>query len=64
MEFEIINDKNKTVMRTETLSCIPDKEILSSMSKAGYRFRLNGKIMSSHKLNEHTQNISKTDRRE
>lgn len=64
MEFEIINDKNKTVMRTETLSCIPDKEILSSMSKAGYRFTLNGKIMSSHKLNEHTQNISKTDRRE
>ena len=57
MEFEVINDKNKTVMRTETLSCIPDKEILSSMSKAGYRFRLNGKITSPKKLNEQIQNI-------
>ena len=64
MKFEVINDKNKTVMSTTSLSCIPNKNELNSMSKAGYKFRLNGKIMSSHKLNEHTQNISKTDRRE
>ncbi len=52
MKFEVINDKNKVVMNTEFLSCIPEKTVLNLMSKSGYRFRLNNKIMSVKKLDE------------
>lgn len=52
MKFEVINDKNKVVMHTEHLSCIPDKDTLNSMSKAGYKFKLDGKMLSNKALNE------------
>jgi hypothetical protein len=52
MKFEVINDKNIPVMSTIYASCIPSSDAISSMSKAGYRFRLDGKIMSVKKLNE------------
>ena len=52
MKFEVINDKNMIVMNTASIYCIPDKEMLISMSKAGYRFRLDGKIITAKKLND------------
>lgn len=52
MIFEVINDKNKTVMSTTSLSCIPDKKILDSMLMAGYKFKLDGKLITIKKLNE------------
>ena len=57
MKFEVVNDKNKAVMSTESLSCIPNKDALNSMSKAGYKFKLDGKAMTIKKLNEKLKEI-------
>lgn len=58
MKFEVVNDKNKTVMSTESLSCIPNKDALNSISKAGYKFRFDGKMITIKKLNEKLKEIS------
>ena len=58
MKFEVINDRNKTVMHTSSPSCIPDKDILTSMSKAGYKFKLDGKTVTIKKLNEKLKEIA------
>ena len=50
MKFEIINTENKTVMNTTDVSCIPEKELLMSMSKSGYKFKIDGKILSVKKI--------------
>ena len=52
MKFEIINTENKTVMNTTSVSCIPDKDSLISMSKSGYKFKIDGKILSTKKIIE------------
>ena len=57
MKFEVVNNKNKTVMSTTSTSCIYDKDILNSMSKAGYKFKLDGKAISLKKLNEKLKEI-------
>ena len=57
MKFEVINDRNKTVMHTSSPSCIPDKDILTSMSKAGYKFKLDGKAITIKKLNEKLKEV-------
>lgn len=46
MKFEIINRENKAVMYTHSISCIPDKNLLTYMSKAGYKFKIDGKATS------------------
>ena len=53
MKFEVVNDKSRVVMHTEYISCIPPKDILNSMSDSGYKFKLDGKIISIKKLNEY-----------
>ena len=58
MKFEVINDKNKVVMHTEHISCIPPRNILNSMSKSGYKFKLNGKSVTVNKLNERLKETS------
>lgn len=58
MKFEIVNDKNKTVMQTTHISCIPDKNTLNSMSKAGYKFKLDGKAITIKRLNERLKEIN------
>ena len=50
MRFDVVNDKNETVMHTEHSSCIPDKDTLNSIVKAGYKLKLNGKITTVNKL--------------
>ena len=57
MRFEVINDRNKTVMQTAHMSCIPDKELLNAMSKAGYKFKLNGKMTTIKKLSDKIKEV-------
>lgn len=52
MLFQIINDKGVLVMKTEHKSCIPDDYQLSSMSSAGFKFKIDGKIASIKKIKE------------
>ena len=57
MKFEVVNDKNKAVMSTTSWSCVYDKDILNSISKAGYKFKLDGKAITLKKLNEKLKEI-------
>ena len=52
MKFEVINARGVTVMQTTMKSCIPDEEQLTYMSKVGYKFRLEGKVVTLKKLKE------------
>ncbi|MDD6022207.1 MAG: hypothetical protein PUB94_06125 [Oscillospiraceae bacterium] len=54
MKFQVVNDKGSPVMETEHISCIPDYSSLSSMSKAGYKFKVDGKIINLKKIKEMT----------
>lgn len=53
MKFEVINDKSKPVMTCTQESCIPPADILKSMSAAGYKFRLEGKVMAVKRIMEY-----------
>lgn len=50
--FQVINQNNDTVMTTSYVGCIPTDKELSSMYKAGYKFKLNGKAISLKKVLE------------
>lgn len=52
MKFEVISDKNKTVSYTFKIGDIPPKEYLNSMANAGYKFKMDGKIVSKKKIEE------------
>lgn len=53
MLFEIYNQNNIRVMMTENPDCIDNDEILTDMTKyAGYKFKLNGKVVSLSKIKE------------
>lgn len=52
MKFEVVNDKGVTVMQTEMKSCVPNDDELFTMSKAGYKFKLDGKSVSIKKIKE------------
>ena len=52
MKFEVINDKNQTIMQTSSANCIPDRSMLNLMSKSGYKFRIDGKIATVKKVIE------------
>lgn len=51
-KFEIYNDKGNRVFYTFQGSCIPSKLEIESMSKAGYKFKMDGKNISKTKLIE------------
>ena len=57
MLFQIVNDKGVPVMRTEHASCIPDDSQLASMSKVGYKFKIDGKAASIKKIKEVRDNV-------
>ena len=48
----MINKDGKSVMSTEHISCFPTKEQLSSMVKAGYKFKIDGKPVTKKKIEE------------
>lgn len=58
MKFEVVNDKNITVMSTTSWSCVYEKDTLSSISKAGYKFKLDGKLITLKKLCEKLKEIN------
>lgn len=45
MFFEVVNKFGMTVMSTYQKSCIPDKGTCDMMLAAGYRFKLDGKLI-------------------
>lgn len=47
MIFQVFNSDGNCVMVTEDESCIPYTDI-ESMSKAGYRFKIDGKVVSKN----------------
>lgn len=46
-------------MSTEYVSCIPDDRQLTALSKAGYKFKINGKSVSKKKVEEFIKENSK-----
>lgn len=57
MRFEIVNDEGTVVIYTDYKSCIPSGDQLSSMMKIGFKFRVDGKIVSKKRVEE-MRNIS------
>lgn len=52
MKFEIFNDKGKREFYTYEKECIPPKHEIDVMSKNGWKFKLDDKVISKTKLNE------------
>lgn len=53
MKFEVVNDKNKTVMQTTDVGCVPNENTLRSMYKAGYRFKIDDRAVTITKIKEY-----------
>lgn len=49
MKFEVVNRFGKTMMQCTDYQYIPAKDILESMYKVEYRFKLDGKDISLKK---------------
>ena len=58
MKFEVINDKNETVMYTDDVSCVYEKSVLNHMYKSGHKFKINGKIIALKNISEKLKEIS------
>lgn len=52
MKFEVVNRFGKTMMQCSEYQYIPAKNILESMYKAEYRFKLDGKDIGLKKTRE------------
>lgn len=52
MIFQILNEIGETVMYTENTKYIPNKQQIDIMAKAGYKFKMDNKIISKKKLEE------------
>lgn len=52
MKFEIINSNGKIVFNTMDESCLPTKGEINSMTKVGYKFKIDGKSITKKKLEE------------
>ena len=52
MKFEVFNDKGKRRHVTYYNECIPPKEQLDAMFKAGYKIKVNGTTVTKKKLSE------------
>ena len=50
MIFEIINQNGNPVMTTNYEECIYDSDTLTEMQRAGYKFKLNGKIVPKKEI--------------
>lgn len=57
MKFEVLNSKQKVVMHTTDISCIPSKDTLNAMLNAGYKFKLDDKAITIKKLNEQLKEV-------
>lgn len=52
MLFEVIDPSGLGMMRCNSQECIPEVRTLTSMTSAGFKFKLNGKIISLKKLKD------------
>lgn len=52
MLFEIFNEKNVRVFVTCSEECIPEKRYIDSMLSVGYKFKMDGKILTKKAINE------------
>lgn len=52
MKFEVFNEKGVGVMETAYPTCVPCDRHLDSMVKAGYKFKIDGKIVNKKKVKE------------
>lgn len=50
MLFEVVNRLGNTVMQTQYETCVYDMEDLTSLHKAGYRFKVDGKFVNLGKV--------------
>lgn len=53
MKFQIVNPEGECVMVTEHAECLYDKETISDMNSAGYKFRIEGKLVPVAKFKEY-----------
>ena len=61
MIFQVLSDKGKVMMRTEHFSCLPKDSELASLSKAGYKFKIDGKQCSLKRVKEYIAGGHKDD---
>lgn len=52
MKFEVINSDGQVVMQTTSNECVPTLDELESMSSAGYRYKVDGKIIGKTRVME------------
>ena len=52
MKFQVFGKDNQCRFVTESKSCIPSVQELTHISKAGYKFKLDGKSVSLSRLKE------------
>ena len=52
MKFEVFNSGKKRVFVTKDISCLPSKEEIVSMSKAGYKFKIDGKATNKKEIED------------
>ena len=52
MQFEIFNDKGNRVLITDKEKYIPLAEYIEQMAKNGYKFKIDGALVSKKKVNE------------
>lgn len=45
-------------MQTETWLCVPDEDTLKLMSNAGYKFKLDGKTITTKKIKEKLEEVN------
>lgn len=50
MLFEVVNRLGKVVMHTQYETCVYDTDDLTSLHKAGYRFKVDGKFVNLRKV--------------
>ena len=52
MNFEAINDKGVVTFRCKQKSCVPTMDEIKSMLNAGYKFKIDGKIVTKKRIKE------------
>lgn len=58
MLFEIYSEKGRRLFYTTSEECLPPKEQINSMSKAGYKFKLDNKTVTIKKIKEQLKEAS------
>lgn len=52
MRYEVIDTSGQVVFWTEHIECVPSSDQLDAMTSAGYRHKVDGKIVAKSKVIE------------